>query len=410
MIDRSPGEEFGAGGGEIGGRRAGNAGAVGGQGIRGGFGRTGHGIAKHRDAFGRDGLADIQIRPMGALAPFDLDRGRLDSPGIAIAGLGDAPRQRAEFHGLEEGDQLRAILRLQHQRIERQIQRRVGAQRHQRARQARQLGIGDDAFAALLLLDFGGAGQQRVEIAVFGQQLRRRLRADAGNAGNIVGGIAGQRLQVDHLLRRHAPFLDDVGNADLLVLHAVIHVDIVGDELHQVFIGRDDGDVAAGRFRLAGIGGDDVVGLETLDFDAGQVEGAGGGADQAELRHQILRRGRAVRLVGLVERLAEGLRRIVEDDGEMGGRDADRGVAGVGQQLPQHVAEAGDRADRQAVGFARQRRKRVEGAEDEARAVDEEKVIAVFHGLMDSAGCVQDPSSAPQFSVRKAAHRNVTDL
>ncbi len=76
---------------------------------------------------------------------------------------------------------------------------------------------------------------------------------------------------------------------------------------------------------------------------------------------------------------AEGLRRIVEDDGEMrrlfilAPFSGDRPLL---QHLPDHVAEAGDRADRQIVGLARQRRQRVEGAEDEAGAVDQDQMVA----------------------------------
>ena len=127
------------------------------------------------------------------------------------------------------------------------------------------------------------------------------------------------------------------------------------------------------------IGGDQVVGLETLLLDAGQVEGAHRLADQRELRHQVLRRRGAVRLVLVVELVAEGGRGMVEDDGEMRRRDADRRVARFLDQLPQHVAETGDGADRHAVGLARQRRQRVVGAEDVGRAVDEEEMIAFFH-------------------------------
>src|SRR5690606_1408111 len=93
----------------------------------------------------------------------------------------------------------------------------------------------------------------------------------------------------------------------------------------------------------------------------------------------------SIGLVLRIELLAEGLRRIVEDDGEMGRRHPDIRVTRFRQQLPQHVAEARNGADRQPVRLSRQRGKSVEGAEDETRAVDEEKMIAFFHVGMDSA-------------------------
>ena len=181
------------------------------------------------------------------------------------------------------------------------------------------------------------------------------------------------------------------GTLDLAVLHRVVHRHRRADELHQILVGRDDGGVAAGLAGEPRIGGDQIVGLEALHLDAGQVEGARRLADQAELRDQILRRRRAVGLVFGVELVAERLRRIVEDDREMGRRDADIGVARVLHQLPQHVAEARHRADRQPVRFARQRRQRVIGAEDVAGAVDEEEMIAFFHGRTGSAGALPCP-------------------
>ena len=89
-----------------------------------------------------------------------------------------------------------------------------------------------------------------LEVAIFDDQLRRGLDADAGHAGHVVGGIAGQRLHLDDLLRRHAEFLDHFGNADAAVLHGVVHRDLVGHELHQVLVGGDDG---RGRAALAGL-------------------------------------------------------------------------------------------------------------------------------------------------------------
>ena len=221
---------------------------------------------------------------------IDDDRGRRDLCGIGAGRLGDAARQRRELHRLQEGDELRPVGLLQHEVVQPLGQRHVVLQPDQLARDARLVGIVDDRLPAFLLLDLAGAGKQRVEVAELFEQLRGGLLADARHARNVVDGIAHHRLQVDHLLGRHAPFLDDLGDADLAVLHRVVHRDGRADELHQILVGGDDGGVAA---RLAGqprVGGDDVVGLETLHLDAGQAERARRLADQAELRDEVVRR------------------------------------------------------------------------------------------------------------------------
>ena len=55
------------------------------------------------------------------------------------------------------------------------------------------------------------------------------------------------------------------------------------------------------------------------------------------------------------------------------------------EQLPQHVAEAEHGIDLQAVGFAGERRQRVIGAEDVARAVDQEDVVALLQAPAETA-------------------------
>jgi hypothetical protein len=98
------------------------------------------------------------------------------------------------------------------------------------------------------------------------------------------------------------------------------------------------------------------------------------------LRNEVFRRRRAVGLVFGIEPAAERLGRIVEDHGEVSWRDADVGALGVLHQLPDHVGEAEHGVGRLAVGLAVQGRQRVIGAEDVAGAVDEEEVVALFHG------------------------------
>ncbi len=171
------------------------------------------------------------------------------------------------------------------------------------------------------------------------------------------------------------PNLSRTSSGPMVLFFMVSSIDTPGlDQLHQVLVGGDDRHVAAGGQRLLGVGGDQVVGLVAVLLDAGDVEGLDGVADQRELRHQLFGRRRAMRLVVLVDLVAERLLAGVEDDGQMRRPAA---LAGVLQQLPQHGAEAVHGADRQAVGRARQRRQRVEGAEDVARAVDQVDVAAL---------------------------------
>ena len=122
------------------------------------------------------------------------------------------------------------------------------------------------------------------------------------------------------------------------------------------------------------IGRDQIVGLEAGLFQAGQVERAHRLADQRELRDQIVRRRRPVRLVVGIELVAERDLGLVEDDRQMR-RPVILGH--VAQQLPQHVAEAEHGIDLQPVGLAVQGRQRVIGAENVGGTVDQEDMVAL---------------------------------
>ena len=252
--------------------------------------------------------------------------------------------------------------------IERPLHRHVPVQLDQPPRQPRLIRELDQPLAPHLLLDERRLREQRFEIAIFADQLGGGLDADARHARHIVDAVARQRLHLHDLVRRHPEFLKHLRLADLLVLHGVEHGDARADELHQVLVRGHDHHLAAGLRRLAGIGRDDVVGLEALLLDAGHVEGAHRVADQRELRHKLGRRLGPVRLVVGGDGVAEAHPAVVEDHGKVRGPLFALGLA---QELPQHVAEAVHGADRQPVRGARQRRQRVEGAENVARAVDE---------------------------------------
>ena len=253
--------------------------------------------------------------------------------------------------------------------------RHVIAKGHQPAGNPRQVGLVDEVFAAFRLFDFPGPFEERLQIAVFVDQLRRRLDADAGNAGNVVGRIAGQGLHLDHLFGPDAEFFHHLVGADDLVLHGVHHDHPGADQLHHVLVARHDGDVGAGLDGQPGIGGDQVVGLEAVHVDTGDVQGPGGVTHQLELRDQVFRRRRTVGLVVGVDIVAEGLARTIEDDGDMVG-------VGVLDHFHQHPGEAIDGVDRGAVRPGHGCLDAVVGAENEARAVDQEYVFGLFAHLV----------------------------
>ncbi len=307
---------------------------------------------------------------------------RLDIRRIDLGILGDAAGEAGKFHRLQKRDQLARIGLLHREFVERHVQLDLVVEQHQLPRDPRLLGILDQRLAALGLLDLAGAQQQRLQIAIFDDQLRGGLDADSGNARHVVGRIPRQRLHLDHLLRRHAELLDHFGNADAAVLHGVVHGDAVGHQLHQVLVGGNDGRGGAALAGQPHIGRDQIVGLEPGLLEAGQVEGADGLADQRKLRDQVVRRRRPVRLVIGIKLVAEGDFRLVEDDGQMGRPVVRRHLA---QQLPQHVAEAEHGIDLQPVGFAVQGRQRVIGAENIGGTVDQKDMVA-FDGGFDGNG------------------------
>ncbi len=111
------------------------------------------------------------------------------------------------------------------------------------------------------------------EAAVGGDQLRRRLLADPGYAGQVVAGVAAQARVVEVLRGRDAQaplgdarlvVEDVVGDAALVVENLDVRIE---HELVRVAVAGDDHDVESLDRGLRGEGGDDVVG-----FDAGDLE------------------------------------------------------------------------------------------------------------------------------------------
>ena len=140
----------------------------------------------------------------------------LDRVGVDAGRLGDALGQGGELHRLEEGDELPRV------ELGRPASRRAASSTATSASSVTSCfemracsAIAGERLAPLRLLDLVGAGEQRLEVAVLVDELRRGLDADAGHAGHVVGGVADQRLDVDDLLRRHAEIVDHALAVDL---------------------------------------------------------------------------------------------------------------------------------------------------------------------------------------------------
>ncbi len=245
------------------------------------------------------------------LAPLRRLRGRHALRKLGAQAVCHAAEQRAEFELPHEGGQRLGVGLVHGSFGKGHVEGDVAVERDERPRQPRLIGEMNEALAPLLLLDLRGAGKQRVEIAELVDEEGGGLHPDPRHARHVVAGIADQRLHLDDLRRRHAEALHDLRLADRLVLHGVVHDDAGADDLHQVLVRGDDGHVGAGVQRLHGVGGDQIVGLVALLFDAGDVEGAHGVAHERELGDEVAGRLGPVRLVAVEQIAPEGARGIV---------------------------------------------------------------------------------------------------
>ena len=253
------------------------------------------------------------------------------------------------------------------QAFQAEIQLHLAIQLHELTRQFDLGPIVDQGLTAFGLFDFLGAIQEAGEIAKFIDQKRRGFHANPRRAGHVVDAVTGERLNVHNSIRADSEFLNHPVAVDAFVFHCVEHLNAITDKLHEVFVRADNGTAPARVACLTGEGRDDVVGLKAFDLFASDIESTRGVACQRELRAQILGRGRAVGFVEIVEVVAEALAGMVKDHRHMGRRIWPRVALNIAVQ---HVAEASDRANRQSVGFPRQRRQCVIGAKDKGRAVD----------------------------------------
>ena len=190
-------------------------------------------------------------------------------------------------------------------------------------------------------------GEDAIEIAIGGEQLRRRLLPHAGDPGQVVGAVAAHRRQHGVALRFETGALD---NARLVIEVVVAHPSLVVEDPHKgvlneleaVTVPCDHHDRATLVSGTSGQGGEHVVSLEVLAADQGDPETPDQIADHVELRQQIGWRLGPPSLVVLDHRVPERAARKVERDGE-------RSRTMVAHDAQEHVREPVDGVRHQAV-------------------------------------------------------------
>ena len=164
-----------------------------------------------------------------------------------------------------------------------------------------------------------GADGRVIELFIYavkraepGDESGGRLFADAGDTGDVIGGIAHQRLDVDELARRDAVFFGDGfrGHRGRFAAPEVgggqQHRDGVGHQLQAVAVaGRNEAGVAP-LLAAAGEGAKDIVGLVALALDHRVAERREDFFEHRQLLGQLLRHTLAGGLVAVIHLMTEG--------------------------------------------------------------------------------------------------------
>ena len=128
--------------------------------------------------------------------------------------------------------------------------------------------------------------------AVFGNQLLRRLFADAGNTGNIIGCIAHKGFHVDNLRRRIAVLAPHNGRRHgehrRNALLCQIDRNPVVDELQCVTVAGNNGNIRIGIRYVFGDSTDDVVPFIPFNFQNTDTQTRQNLPNKGKLRAQFV--------------------------------------------------------------------------------------------------------------------------
>ncbi len=260
----------------------------------------------------------------------------------------------------------------------------------------RQLGVELDQLAAgagligevlQVLFEFGARGlvgvlQHLFQRAELLQERGGFLRADEGNAGDVVDGVADERLKVDHLVGPHAP----VEQERVRVVEGILaHVEDLNErpqELADVLVAGDDPRVNSALAGQTHDGGDDVVRFPTRIPEGGNAEALQHLDDFGNLRREVDGDFGAVGFVFGVDLVAGGRTGNVEGADQIG-------RAGQGADHLQVAGEAKDGVRRLAARSGHFR-DRMEDLKDKRIEVDDKQRLGhqiLVRGSRPRGGC-----------------------
>ena len=197
------------------------------------------------------------------------------------------------------------------------------------------------------------------------EQRRRRFRADARHAGNVVDGVAGQCKEIDDLIGPHAEPLFHAVAIPAHVARKIPLFVVDFDQLTEVLVGGDDDRAKAVLAHADHGAADQIVGFVVLMREHAQAQRRGNFLAVRELPLQFVRRQFAVGLVVGINRVAERTReRFVERDHRM------RRFCLL-EKIAEKPSESVHRIDRCAFVIVKLRRNRMPRAEHVQAAVNQ---------------------------------------
>ena len=295
-------------------------------------------------------------------------RGHLGGDRPAFAETDEAARHAREA---ERGEGARDLGRVEGRElgvVEVEVDRGVGAYGGDLAREQRVVHMGAEVLAHLAL-DLVGVRDDLVERAVLHDEGGRLLGADAGNAGDVVGGVALETVEVGHELGPDAVIevVHALGGHDRDVGDALLGRDdlhVVGGQLVHVSVAREEEHLVALVLAATRERAENVIALPALALAHGHVERAEKVLHHGELLVEFGVHGRALRLVLREHLHADERLALVE------GADHAIGLERL-HELDEHVEEAEERIGRTPVRCAHGLHDRVVGAVHEGVAVDD---------------------------------------